>query len=54
MTSPDAGGLKNLGNTGPLVPDVETKITIPDQPDRECGSGELRELWSQRQTRRVG
>ena len=32
--------LKKQGNTGPLVPDVEAKITIPVQPDRDCGCGE--------------
>jgi hypothetical protein len=47
-------GLKKLGSTGPLVPDVETKITVPDQPDGERGSGEVSELWSRRQARRVG
>lgn len=47
-------GIKKLGSTGLPVPDVEIKITVPDQPDRECGPGEVGELWSRSPANALG
>jgi len=47
-------GLKKLGSTGLPVPDVEIKITVPNQPDRLCGPNETGELWSRSPANALG
>ncbi|MHB8687290.1 MAG: class I adenylate-forming enzyme family protein [Candidatus Dormibacteria bacterium] len=47
-------GIKKLGSTGLPVPDVEVKITAPDDPSRECGPGEIGELWSRSPANAMG
>ncbi len=39
-------GIKKLGSTGLPVPDVEVRVAGLDDPARECGVGEVGELWS--------
>ncbi len=47
-------GVKKLGSTGLPVPDVEVKITLPDNPSVECGPGEVGELWSRSPANALG
>ncbi len=39
-------GIKKLGSTGLPVPDVEVRVASLDDPGRDCGAGEVGELWS--------
>jgi long-chain acyl-CoA synthetase len=47
-------GIKKLGSTGLPAPDVEIKITAPDDTARECGPGEIGELWSRSPANALG
>lgn len=47
-------GIKKLGSTGLPVPDVELKITAPDQPETILGPGEVGELWSRSPANAIG
>ena len=47
-------GIKKLGSTGLPVPDVEVKITAPDDIALECGPGEIGELWSRSPANALG
>jgi long-chain acyl-CoA synthetase len=47
-------GIKKLGSTGLPVPDVEIKLTAPDDIGRECGPGETGELWSRSPANALG
>ena len=47
-------GVKKLGSTGLPVPDVEIKITVSEHPERECGPGEVGELWSRSPANALG
>ncbi len=47
-------GIKKLGSTGLPVPDVEIKITAPDDPSHECVAGEVGELWSRSPANALG
>lgn len=47
-------GIKKLGSTGLPVPDVELKITAPDQPETNLGPGDVGELWSRSPANAIG
>ncbi|HKV46255.1 MAG TPA: class I adenylate-forming enzyme family protein [bacterium] len=47
-------GVQKLGSTGLPVPDVEIRITPPDDPTRDCPPGEVGELWSRSPANALG
>lgn len=47
-------GVKKLGSTGLPVPDVEIRIARLDDPARDCGPGEVGELWSRSPANALG
>jgi long-chain acyl-CoA synthetase len=47
-------GIKKLGSTGLPVPDVEIRVVDREQPGRECGPGEVGELWTRSPANAVG
>jgi long-chain acyl-CoA synthetase len=47
-------GIKKLGSTGLPVPDVEIKITEPNDPAQVCGPLEMGELWSRSPANALG
>ncbi|MBV9167478.1 MAG: acyl--CoA ligase [Solirubrobacterales bacterium] len=47
-------GVKKLGSTGLPVPDVELRIVDPECEKRDCGSGEVGELWTRSPANALG
>ena len=47
-------GVKKLGSTGLPVPDVEIRVVEPDNDDRDCGPGEVGELWTRSPANALG
>ncbi|HXO10673.1 MAG TPA: fatty acid--CoA ligase family protein, partial [Solirubrobacteraceae bacterium] len=47
-------GVKKLGSTGLPVPDVEIRIVDLGSDERECGPGEVGELWSRSPANALG
>jgi acyl-CoA synthetase (AMP-forming)/AMP-acid ligase II len=47
-------GIHKLGSTGLPVPGVELRVLDPQDPSRECGPGEVGELWSRSVANLIG
>jgi long-chain acyl-CoA synthetase len=47
-------GVKKLGSTGLPVPDVEIRIVDPGRDERDCGPGEVGELWTRSPANALG
>jgi long-chain acyl-CoA synthetase len=47
-------GIKKLGSTGLPVPDVEIRIVDPADDERDCGVGEIGELWTRSPANALG
>lgn len=47
-------GIKKLGSTGLPVPDVEIMVIDPENPEDECGPGEVGELWTRSPANALG
>jgi long-chain acyl-CoA synthetase len=47
-------GIHKLGSTGLPVPGVEIRVVDPEDPARECGPGEVGELWSRSAANLIG
>jgi acyl-CoA synthetase (AMP-forming)/AMP-acid ligase II len=47
-------GIKKLGSTGLPVPDVEIRVVDPADPARDCGVGEIGELWTRSPANALG
>jgi acyl-CoA synthetase (AMP-forming)/AMP-acid ligase II len=47
-------GIKKLGSTGLPVPDAEIRVVDPADPTRDCGVGEIGELWTRSPANALG
>jgi acyl-CoA synthetase (AMP-forming)/AMP-acid ligase II len=47
-------GIKKLGSTGLPVPDVEIRVVDPTDPARDCGPGEIGEMWTRSPANALG
>jgi long-chain acyl-CoA synthetase len=47
-------GIKKLGSTGLPVPDVEIRVVDPTDSTRDCGVGEIGELWTRSPANALG